>query len=81
MARGDGKDYSVCHIIKLETINKLPDNYTWWSNRGRAWDNNVGWRIDYQMLSPGNNIKIIDAKIYKKERFSDHSPLIMSYTL
>tara|TARA_B100001013_G_scaffold336236_1_gene255342 strand:+ start:518 stop:1285 length:768 start_codon:yes stop_codon:yes gene_type:complete len=68
-------------VDTFRTINKLPDNYTWWSNRGRAWDNNVGWRIDYQMLSPGNNIKTIDAKIYKKERFSDHSPLIMSYTL
>jgi exodeoxyribonuclease-3 len=68
-------------VDTFRLINKLPDNYTWWSNRGRAWDNNVGWRIDYQMLSPGNNIKTIDAKIYKKERFSDHSPLIMSYTL
>jgi len=68
-------------VDTFRVINKLPDNYTWWSNRGRAWDNNVGWRIDYQMLSPGNNIKTIDAKIYKKKRFSDHSPLIMSYTL
>lgn len=62
-------------------INDKPDNYTWWSNRGRAWDNNVGWRIDYQMLSSHKNIAILSADIYKKERFSDHSPLIIDYDI
>ena len=62
-------------------INGKPDNYTWWSNRGRAWDNNVGWRIDYQMLSSPKNIEILSADIYKKERFSDHSPLIIDYDI
>ena len=62
-------------------INDKPDNYTWWSNRGRAWDNNVGWRIDYQMLSSQKNIAILSADIYKKERFSDHSPLIIDYDI
>src|SRR5210317_972604 len=51
--------------------------YTWWSNRGQAWSNNVGWRIDYQMVSPSFTNKIIDASVYKNERFSNHSPLIV----
>ncbi|MEE9343451.1 MAG: exodeoxyribonuclease III [Gammaproteobacteria bacterium] len=56
-----------------------PDQYTWWSNRGRAWDNNVGWRIDYQLTSPrlANRAKAVS--IYKDDRFSDHAPLIIDY--
>ena len=68
-------------IDAFRNINKDPHNYTWWSNRGRAWDNNVGWRIDYQMLSSTKNIKVLAANIYKKERFSDHSPLIIDYDI
>ena len=73
----DGHGY----IDAFRVVNKKTDNYTWWSNRGRAWHNNVGWRIDYQVLTPGSHIKIKNAQIYKKERFSDHSPLIMNYEL
>ena len=62
-------------------VNELPDQYTWWSNRGRAWDNNVGWRIDYQVVSSGLKGKATGASIYKKKRFSDHSPLIMDYDI
>ncbi|MFZ4529865.1 MAG: exodeoxyribonuclease III, partial [Undibacterium curvum] len=53
--------------------------YTWWSNRGQAWANNVGWRIDYQVATPGIAEKAHAASIYKDERFSDHSPLIIQY--
>ena len=73
----DGHGY----IDAFRVVNKKADNYTWWSNRGRAWDNKVGWRIDYQVLTPGSHIKIKNAQIYKKERFSDHSPLIINYEL
>jgi exodeoxyribonuclease-3 len=62
-------------------VNQWPDEYTWWSNRGRAWDNNVGWRIDYQVVSPGLKGKANKARIYKTKRFSDHAPLIMDYEL
>ena len=55
------------------------DAYTWWSNRGQAWAKNVGWRIDYQIATPGISKKAIEASIYKDERFSDHAPLIIDY--
>ena len=60
-------------------INKEPDQYTWWSNRGQAWVKNVGWRIDYQIATPKIACKATKASIYKTERFSDHSPLIIDY--
>lgn len=53
--------------------------YTWWSNRGQAWANNTGWRIDYQITSPCLKDKVKSASIYKEERFSDHAPLVMTY--
>ena len=53
--------------------------YTWWSNRGQAWANNTGWRIDYQILSPSLKGTVQKTAIYKEQRFSDHSPLIIDY--
>ncbi|WP_223788584.1 exodeoxyribonuclease III [Marinicella meishanensis] len=55
--------------------------YTWWSNRGQAWANNTGWRIDYHITSKCLQEKIKRAEIYKDERFSDHAPLILEYDL
>jgi exodeoxyribonuclease-3 len=60
-------------------INQEPEQYTWWSNRGQAWAKNVGWRIDYQVATPGVAAKATAVSIYKTERFSDHSPLIIDY--
>jgi len=53
--------------------------YTWWSNRGQAWDKNVGWRIDYQIATPGIAAKAVSTSIYKAQRFSDHAPLTVDY--
>ena len=53
--------------------------YTWWSNRGRAWDNDVGWRIDYQVVTPKLGGTVQQAEVYRDERFSDHAPLTMAY--
>ncbi|OGT46594.1 MAG: exodeoxyribonuclease III [Gammaproteobacteria bacterium RIFCSPHIGHO2_12_FULL_41_20] len=57
------------------------DQYTWWSHRGRARENNVGWRIDYQVITPGLANKVKSAAIYREQWFSDHAPLIMEYEL
>ena len=53
--------------------------YTWWSNRGQAWAKNVGWRIDYQIATPGIAARAATANIYKTQRFSDHAPLTIDY--
>ncbi len=55
--------------------------YTWWSNRGQAWAKDVGWRIDYQMATPGTAHTACSADIYKTQRFSDHAPLTIDYEL
>jgi len=55
------------------------DAYTWWSNRGQAWAKNVGWRIDYQIASPGLAARATAATVFKDARFSDHAPLIIEY--
>jgi len=57
------------------------ESYTWWSHRGQAYAKNVGWRIDYQIATPGIGAKARAARIYKAERFSDHAPLIIDYDL
>ncbi|MBI5330982.1 MAG: exodeoxyribonuclease III [Betaproteobacteria bacterium] len=53
--------------------------YTWWSNRGQAWAKNVGWRIDYQIATPGIAAQARTACVYKEQRFSDHAPLVVEY--
>lgn len=53
--------------------------YTWWSNRGQAWAKDIGWRIDYQIATPGIAGQAQTASIYKAQRFSDHAPLIVDY--
>ena len=68
-------------VDAFRVINQEEDQYTWWSNRGQAWAKNVGWRIDYQVVSPGLKDTIQSVNIYKDERFSDHAPLIIEYDM
>ena len=60
-------------------LDQRPEQYTWWSARGAAWDNNVGWRLDYQIATPGIASLAKTAAIYLDERFSDHAPLTIEY--
>lgn len=68
-------------VDAFRVISQEPEQYTWWSNRGQAWHKNVGWRIDYQIVSPKLKPCIKSASIFKDERFSDHAPLIMDYDI
>jgi exodeoxyribonuclease-3 len=71
----------VKYVDAFREVNDEPDQYTWWSNRGQAWSKNVGWRIDYHVLSPGLRGSVRSAEIYKTQRFSDHAPLTVTYDL
>ncbi len=66
-------------IDVFRRLDPRPDQYTWWSNRGQAWANNVGWRIDYHIATPGIAATAKKTAIYIKERFSDHAPLTVDY--
>ncbi len=66
-------------VDAFRVVDERPEQYTWWSNRGQAWANNVGWRIDYQVITPKLKGAVKDASIYKEQRFSDHAPLIIDY--
>ncbi len=63
----------------FRTLNPKPEQYTWWSNRGQAWANNVGWRLDYHLATPGVAALAKREEIYLDQRFSDHAPLIIDY--
>lgn len=66
-------------VDAFRRINQKPEQYTWWSQRGRAREKNVGWRIDYQIATPKLADKVKSAEIYTRENFSDHAPLVMDY--
>lgn len=68
-------------VDAFRVVNQQPDQYTWWSNRGQARENNVGWRIDYQVITPGLADTVRNESIYKDQWFSDHAPLIIEYDL
>ena len=63
----------------FRNLNKNSIQYTWWSNRGKAWEKNVGWRIDYQICTSNIGTKATSSSIFKEKRFSDHSPVIIDY--
>ncbi len=62
-------------------VDPNPERYTWWSNRGQAWAKNVGWRLDYQIATPGIGGAATRADIYTAQRFSDHAPLVIDYAI
>lgn len=57
----------------------VADGYTWWSQRGQARANNVGWRIDYQLVTPALAGAITGAEVFPEPKFSDHAPLLVDY--
>ena len=68
-------------VDAFREVDPRPEQYTWWSNRGQARSRNVGWRIDYQVVSRSLAGKARAASIYKDSWFSDHAPLTMDYEL
>ncbi|MGH7708940.1 MAG: exodeoxyribonuclease III [Vulcanimicrobiaceae bacterium] len=60
-------------------FDRRAQQYTWWSSRVNAFERNLGWRLDYQLVSPALGTTIARAEIFRDERFSDHAPLIVDY--
>lgn len=59
--------------------------YTWWSQRGQAFDNDTGWRIDYHVATPALAEKVVNYTVDRAEsydkRWSDHTPVVVDYSL
>ena len=66
-------------VDAFRVVNQSAEQYTWWSNRGQSWSKNVGWRLDYQVVTPALASLVKSAHIFKRQRFSDHAPLIIEY--
>ena len=75
---GDGGIVDVYRQLQPDTTDAC---YTWWSNRGQAYANNVGWRLDYHLATPALAARARSESIYKDEKFSDHAPISIEYEL
>lgn len=64
---------------------EVPGPYTWWSQRGQAFDTDTGWRIDYQLATPALAAKAVDYTVDRAnaydERWSDHAPVVVDYAI
>ncbi len=67
------------YVDAFRVVNPKRDQYTWWSNRGRAFESNTGWRIDYQVVSAQLKHAIRGEHVERRVRFSDHAPLTIDY--
>jgi exodeoxyribonuclease-3 len=72
----DGGLVDVYRRLQPDTTDAC---YTWWSNRGQAYANNVGWRLDYHLATPALAAHARTEAIYKGEKFSDHAPITIEY--
>ncbi len=66
-------------VDSYRELNPEGQGYTWWSNRGAARANDVGWRIDYQLATPSLREKLGGCVIFREPRFSDHAPYLVDY--
>lgn len=73
--------FNLVDVYRRLHPDAMGDAYTWWSNRGRAWENNTGWRIDYHLATPAIAETARRAEVYRGQRFSDHAPLTIDYDL
>ncbi|MGV8884490.1 MAG: exodeoxyribonuclease III [Microbacteriaceae bacterium] len=69
--------------VGRQWAGEVPGPYTWWSQRGQAFDTDTGWRIDYHMATPGLAASVTDYRIDKAaawdQRWSDHAPVVVDY--
>jgi exodeoxyribonuclease-3 len=68
-------------VDAFRAVNAEPKQFSWWPNFPAAWTRNLGWRIDYQLVTPNLAPAVRNASIYTAERFSDHAPVTIDYEL
>ena len=68
-------------VDAYRALHAQGQDYTWWSNRGAARAKNVGWRIDYQFVTPSLRQALRSCAIHPTPRFSDHAPFAVDYEL
>lgn len=73
--------YQMGYVDSFRKVRIDESVYSWWSNRGQARANNVGWRIDYQVVSPDWGERVLGAWVYREQFFSDHAPVVIDYAL
>lgn len=64
-------------IDSFRHFNKEPDQYSWWSYRANARNNNKGWRLDYCLVSESLKNRLQRAYILQEARHSDHCPVVV----
>ncbi|WP_054910060.1 exodeoxyribonuclease III [Pseudomonas sp. NBRC 111135] len=67
------------YVDALREVNREGDQYSWWPESEQAELLNLGWRFDYQILTPGLRRFVRGAKLPRQPRFSQHAPLIVDY--
>lgn len=69
--------------VHRQLAGQMQGPYTWWSQRGKAFDNDAGWRIDYQLANAALAARATAADVDRApaydQRFSDHAPLVITY--
>lgn len=68
-------------VDAFRVVNREARQFSWWANWPGAWERNLGWRIDYQLVTPDLASAVRSASIYRDERFSDHAPVTIDYDL
>jgi exodeoxyribonuclease-3 len=68
-------------VDAFRVVNHEPRQFSWWPNWPNAFERNLGWRIDYQLVTPDLAPHVRAASIYRDERFSDHAPVTIDYDL
>ncbi|MDN4598342.1 exodeoxyribonuclease III [Leifsonia virtsii] len=80
----DGAGLGWVDVVRRHA-GEVEGPYTWWSWRGKAFDNDTGWRIDYQLATPALAARVQDVAVDRAaaydERWSDHTPVVVDYAV
>lgn len=75
----DNVIHSMGYIDALREVNRESDQFSWWSTGGACETLNIGWRFDYQLLTPGLKHITSNARLFRNTRFTEHAPLQVDY--